>query len=125
MIRTNALLCLVLLAPGCVPTEPAPVTSAESPPAVTSQAPRQARASLVTRRHTPERIMRPVTDHVSDSLEDAFPALPPPVVADFLQRDPARQPIARATLPDIAERGGDELSPRQAAPLLLTDAGLE
>ena len=107
----------------CAPAAPAsapdgPVARA-SPAAATRARVSPSRAALGRPDHA---ILRAVTDHVSDSLADAFPARPPPVVVEAPGRDPVRQPVARMSLPDLAAPADEPPATGGEESVLLTDA---
>jgi hypothetical protein len=88
-------LALLLLAPVLVALAPALGGCAERPHVVVEQ-PRPRAAKPRRQAHVP--ILRPVRDHVSDSIPDAFPALGPPVLEEAVFAGHRENRILRARL---------------------------
>ncbi|HYF09045.1 MAG TPA: hypothetical protein VD970_15590 [Acetobacteraceae bacterium] len=84
---------LVLLMAGCA------AQSGPSPGAGRPEARRPVRAADPAR-PAQAPIMRPVRNHQSDSIPEAFPALEPPVVDEAIYGSRMPQRVVRARLPD-------------------------
>ena len=85
---------MLLLAPALVALAPALSGCAERPQGVAQRRPRAARP----RRQAHLPILRPVHDHVSDSIPEAFPALGPPVLEEAVFAGHRENRILRARL---------------------------
>ena len=85
---------MLLLAPALVALAPALSGCAERPQGVAQRRPRAARP----RRQAHLPILRPVHDHVSDSIPEAFPALGPPVLEEAAFAGHGENRILRAPL---------------------------
>lgn len=104
---------LVLAACQHIPLEPAQMFSGTATPETR-------RAQRTTGLRATPSIMQPVHNHVSDSIQDAFPALDPPVADEAIYGNTRPMRVIRARLPAVRESIVEEVvepprAPRMAA----------